>query len=108
MSQPISTTSEGMQRAAGYCAEAYFSAKNGVGDVQTALAELKRTWVGDTSEIFNNAMNAWFGDANMIISKLYELTDLLDGSRDIIQKREAENAATAGSLNIGGPGLPGM
>lgn len=103
----VSTTTPGMQAAAGHLANTQSVAKGGVESVSGALASLKSTWTGDASMAFDSSMRAWFDDCQVIVNKLGEMIEVMNGNRKVIASGEEVNTQTATSIPVG-PGLSGL
>jgi WXG100 family type VII secretion target len=103
----VSTTTPGMQQAAGHLANTQSVAKGGVQSVSDAIAALKSTWTGDASVAFDNSMKAWMDDCSIIVNKLGEMIEVMNGNRQAISAGESSNTETAGRIPVG-PGLAGL
>ncbi|WP_082373264.1 WXG100 family type VII secretion target [Nocardia sp. NRRL S-836] len=103
----VSTTTPGMQAAAGHLGSTQSVAKNGVQTVSGALDTLKSTWTGDASAAFDTSMRAWMDDCTFIVNKLGEMIEVMNGNRQVITAGESSNTETASSIPVG-PGLAGL
>ncbi|MFI9005946.1 WXG100 family type VII secretion target [Actinosynnema sp. NPDC053489] len=104
---PVSTTTPGMQQAAGHMANTQSVARNGVQTVGDSLAALKLTWTGDASMAFDSSMKSWMDDCQFIVNKLGEMIELMNGNRQLINAGEDANRAVASQIPVG-PGLAGL
>ncbi|WP_165777681.1 WXG100 family type VII secretion target [Amycolatopsis antarctica] len=100
----VSTTTPGMQQAAGHMANTQATAKQGMSSVADSLAALKSTWTGDASIAFDNSMKLWMDDCSVIVQKLGEMIEVMHGNRQTITAGEQTNAEAAGNIPVG-PGL---
>ncbi|MGI5499187.1 WXG100 family type VII secretion target [Lentzea sp. CA-135723] len=103
----VSTTTPGMQQAAGHLANTQSTARQGVQNVGDALAALKSTWTGDASIAFDSSMKAWMDDCQVIVTKLGEMIEVMNGNRQVITAGENANTEVAAAIPTG-PGLDGM
>lgn len=103
----VSTTTPGMQKAASFLGETAGVAKQGVQSVGDGLAALKSTWTGDASMAFDASMQRWMNDCKFIMDKLYEMVELMNGNRQVINAGEEANAQAATNIAVG-PGLSGL
>lgn len=103
----VSTTTPGMQQAAGHLANTQSVAKSGVQSVGDTIAALRSTWTGDASIAFDTSMRAWMDDCRFIVNKLGEMIEVMNGNRQVISAGESSNAETAASIPVG-PGLAGL
>jgi WXG100 family type VII secretion target len=103
----VSTTTPGMQQAAGHLANTQSVARSGVQSVGDSLSALKSTWTGDASLAFDSSMRAWMDDCQFIVNKLGEMIEVMNGNRQVITAGEQANAETASQIPVG-PGLTGL
>lgn len=99
-----STTTPGMQQAAGLMLNTQSVAKNGLQTVEGSLSTLMTSWRGEASTAFSKPMNDWVDDCSYIIGRLGDMIQLLDSNRQVITSGEANNAAVAAHIPVG-PGL---
>lgn len=103
----VSTTTPGMQQAAGHLGNTQNVASRGVQTVGDALAALKGTWTGDASSAFDVSMKAWMDDCQFIVKKLGEMIEVMHGNRQVITSGESNNTQVASAIPVG-PGLAGL
>lgn len=103
----VSTTTEGMQKAASFLGETAAVAKHGVQTVDGGLTALKITWTGEASVAFDSAMRAWINDCKFIMGKLTEMIEVMNGNRQVIAAGEQANTQIAAKIPVG-PGLSGL
>lgn len=99
-----------MLQAAGHLGSTQSVARNGMNTVSGALASLKSTWSGDASIAYDTSMKAWLDDCTLIVNKLGEMIEMMNGNRQVITAGEQANADTAARIPVGagGGGLPGV
>lgn len=97
----VSTTTPGMQQAAGHMQGTKATADSGVSSVAGALAALKATWKGEASGAFDGSMNAWLSDCRYISTKLNEMIEVMHRNRQVITSGEAYNTQAAAAIPVG-------
>jgi WXG100 family type VII secretion target len=90
-----------MLQAAGHLANTQSVAKSGAQSVGDSLAALKSTWSGDASMAFDSSMQAWMNDCTIIVNKLGEMIELMNGNRQAITVGEEANTQVAANIPVG-------
>jgi WXG100 family type VII secretion target len=96
-----------MLQAATHLGNTQSTARSGVSQVNEELALLRGTWTGDASAAFDRSMAAWLADCQVIIQKLGEMIEVMNGNRQVITAGEASNTEAAAGIPVG-PGLQGL
>lgn len=99
MAQLTSTTLPGMQQARSAMENTISTTKTGVGNVQSAVAQLKSVWAGEAGSSFDYAMLAWVDDCGQITKALGDMVNLLQGNAQIISRGEQSNADVAAQIH---------
>ncbi|GGU76780.1 WXG100 family type VII secretion target [Lentzea flava] len=103
----VSTTAEGMHKAAGFLTETASTAKGALQSVGDGLAALKATWTGQASMAFDAAVQDWMSECKVIMDKLTEMIVIMQGNQKVIVSGEESNNQIAASIATG-PGLSGL
>jgi WXG100 family type VII secretion target len=99
MAQLTSTTTPGMQQAAGAMQNASDITRNGVNTVQGETQTLWSVWAGEAGSSFDYAMQAWVSDCQAIDQALRQMVELLQGNAVVITKGEASNSDAAAQVH---------
>jgi WXG100 family type VII secretion target len=103
----LSTTAEGMHSAEQRLQQTLTTTNTHMNSVRAELAYLRSTWQGTASAQFSSSMEGWEQQCNLIMRKLGEMVQLMQGNRKTITSGEDNNMNIASGMNVTA-GLPGF
>ncbi|MGM1060044.1 WXG100 family type VII secretion target [Saccharothrix sp. Mg75] len=108
MNAPISTTTPGMLRAAGYFENTQAVAQQGVQSVDDVLNLMRASWSGEAFLAYRGSMTAWFDDCKVIITSLGEMINLVHNQSVVTTRGEDGNTQIAASMPMGASQTAGL
>ncbi len=101
----VSTTEQGMQRAAQEFSDKAQSFTGQLRAVNGQMAILQSTWTGQASQGFNQAMDSWENSFQKVINELLNMLQVMGVTTKGYQQSEDDAANVAQSF---GSALPGV
>ncbi|OLR92197.1 WXG100 family type VII secretion target [Actinokineospora bangkokensis] len=107
MTNPVSTDTLGMQRAAQQFEAASSESTGHLRSVNETILALQSTWKGDASNNFSRAMNDWENQFQIIINELNNMIQVMGGNAKAYDAAEQEAVNLAPQFGFA-DGLPGL
>ncbi|WP_405746019.1 WXG100 family type VII secretion target [Streptomyces sp. NBC_01525] len=111
--QPTSVELEGMKRAQGSFQTALDHASGSYTQMDGQIQGLRASWTGQAANIYQNAMQEWLNDFNVVnqqlglmLEKLQENTGVYANTHEQTQQEAGQAARLISSGHAGLPGFP--
>ncbi|WP_067494989.1 WXG100 family type VII secretion target [Actinoplanes sp. TFC3] len=101
----VSTTEQGMQRAAQEFSDKATEFTSSLQAVNGQMSVLQSSWTGQASNGFNQAMDSWESSFQKVINELINMLDVMGVTTKGYVQAEDTAASTASSF---GAALPGV